>query len=437
MTPPTERHLTAMGRQASEIIVGAIERDRRRVITDLVVLTKPRVVVMVLVTTLVGYYVALPGAADWTRVLHLVVGTMLAAGGTLALNQYIERDVDARMARTRLRPLPDGRLMPLEALLFGSALTGLGLVYLAACVNVRAALVTTVVVWLYLFAYTPLKLRTPLSTLVGAVPGALPPVTGWVAARDDVGLGAAVLFGILFLWQLPHTLAIARLYREDYARAGVLVLPVVDEAGASTERQIMTGVLGRLVVRRVNGRVPPPEPPTGGGDDDDRDPPRRGLENAPLATMFLIAGEVMFFAGLISAYLVLRMGAAQWPPPLQPRLPLLVTGLNTLVLLGSSFAMVRALRDRRDRGLLVRGLTLTGVLGITFLAVQGYEWIRLVSYGLTVTSGAYGATFYTLIGIHGVHVLGALAWLAVVLAGVRRGRFVAAPAAALRACGMY
>ena len=170
------------------------------------------------------------------RVLHLVMGTMLAAGGTLALNQYIERDIDARMERTRLRPLPDGRLMPLEALLFGSALTGLGLVYLAACVNVRAALVTTVVVVLYLFAYTPLKLRTPLSTLVGAVPGALPPVTGWVAARDDVGLGAAVLFGILFLWQLPHTLAIARLYREDYARAGVLVLPVVDEAGASTDQ---------------------------------------------------------------------------------------------------------------------------------------------------------------------------------------------------------
>jgi protoheme IX farnesyltransferase len=259
MTPPTERHLTAMGshltatgrqgpRQGSEDIVGAIARDRRRVITDLVVLTKPRGVLMVLVTTLVGYYVALPGAADWTRLLHLVVGTVLAAGGTLALNQYIERDVDARMERTRLRPLPDGRLMPLEALLFGSAITGLGLVYLAACVNVLAALVTTVVVVLYLFAYTPLKLKTPLSTLVGAIPGALPPVTGWVAARDDFGLGAAVLFGILFLWQLPHTLAIARLSREADARAGVLVLPVIDEAGASTERQIMTGVLGLLVV---------------------------------------------------------------------------------------------------------------------------------------------------------------------------------------------
>src|SRR5438034_8973583 len=248
MTPPTERHLTAMGRQGSEIIVGAIERDRRRVITDLVVLTKPRVVLMVLVTTLVGYYVALPGPADWARVLHLVVGTLLAAGGTLALNQYRERDIDALMERTRLRPLPDGRVMPLEALLFGAALTVVGLVYLAATVNARSALVTATIVVLYLFVYTPLKLRTPLATLVGAIPGALPPVTGWVAAREDLGVGAWVLFGILFLWQLPHTLAIARLYRDDYARAGVRLLPVVDAEGSSTERQIVTGCLALLVV---------------------------------------------------------------------------------------------------------------------------------------------------------------------------------------------
>jgi protoheme IX farnesyltransferase len=240
MTPPT------IGRQ--EVLIGAIARDRRRVLTDLFVLTKPRVVLMVLVTTLVGYYVALPGPADWARVIHLVIGTMLAAGGTLALNQYRERDIDALMARTRLRPLPDGRLMPLEALLFGTAITILGIVYLAAFVNALSALTTAVVTVLYLFAYTPMKLRTPLATLVGAIPGALPPVTGWVAARDDVGVGAAVLFGILFLWQLPHTLAIARLYRDDYARAGVRVLPVVDEHGSSTERQIMTGVVGLLVV---------------------------------------------------------------------------------------------------------------------------------------------------------------------------------------------
>jgi protoheme IX farnesyltransferase len=248
MTPPADGPVTAMGRQGSEVIVSAIARGRRRVITDLVVLTKPRVVLMVLVTTLIGYYVALPGPADWLRVIHLIIGTVLAAGGTLALNQYWERDIDARMERTRLRPLPDGRLMPLEALLFGSAVTVVGVLYLAAFVNLLASAVTAAVVVLYLFAYTPLKVRTPLATLVGAVPGALPPVTGWVAARDDVGVGAAVLFGILFLWQLPHTLAIARLYREDYARAGVRVLPVVDEHGGSTERQMMTGVLGLLVV---------------------------------------------------------------------------------------------------------------------------------------------------------------------------------------------
>lgn len=236
MTPP------------AEIIVTALARDRRRVIADLVALTKPRVVVMILVTTVVGYYVGLAAAPDYARAIHLLIGTGLAAGGTLALNQYRERDVDARMERTRGRPLPDGRLMPLEALLFGTAITIVGVAYLAAFVTVLAAVVTAVTVVLYLFAYTPLKLRTPLCTLVGAVPGALPPVTGWVAARDDLGVGAWVLFGILFLWQLPHTLAIARLYRDDYARAGVRVLPVVDEHGASTERQIVTGSLALLAV---------------------------------------------------------------------------------------------------------------------------------------------------------------------------------------------
>jgi len=164
----------------------------------------------------------------------------------MALNQYLERDVDAMMDRTRLRPLPDGRLQPLEALLFGSGVTILGLVYLAAFVNLLSALVTAATVVLYIFAYTPLKLRSALCTIVGAVPGALPPVTGWVAARDDVSLGAWLLFGILFLWQLPHTLAIGRLYARDYARAGVRVLPVVDRDGASTERQIVTGCLALL-----------------------------------------------------------------------------------------------------------------------------------------------------------------------------------------------
>ena len=244
MTSPTAES----ARVSADAVVVALPRERRRVAADLVALTKPRVVLMVLVTTVVGYYVGLTAGPDYVRLIHLLIGTMLAAGGTLALNQYWERDVDALMNRTRERPLPDGRLSALEALVFSGAVTLVGLGYLGAFVGSLAMLVTAATTALYLFAYTPLKLRTPLCTIVGAVPGALPPVTGWVAAREGLGLGAWVLFGILFLWQLPHTLAIARLYRDDYARAGVRLLPVVDADGTSTERQIVTGCLALLAV---------------------------------------------------------------------------------------------------------------------------------------------------------------------------------------------
>jgi protoheme IX farnesyltransferase len=235
-------------RPGGEVVAATLERDRVRVAADLVSLTKPRVVVMVLVTTVVGYYVALTGPPDYGRLAALMLGTVLAAGGTLALNQYWERDVDARMDRTRTRPLPEGRLAPLEALLFGAGLTAAGLAVLALGAGRLATLVTAATFVLYVFAYTPLKLRTSLCTIVGAVPGALPPVTGWAAARDDLGVGAGVLFGILFLWQLPHTLAIGRLYQADYARAGVRLLPVVDAEGHSTERQILSGCVGLLAV---------------------------------------------------------------------------------------------------------------------------------------------------------------------------------------------
>jgi heme o synthase len=236
MTPP------------GEIIVAALPRERSRVVSDLLSLTKPRVVLMVLVTTVVGYYLGLRGAPDYARLLALLLGTMLAAGGTLALNQYWERDVDSLMDRTRTRPLPEGRLAPLEALLFAAALTAAGLGVLALGAGWPAALVVAITFALYVFAYTPLKLRTPFCTLVGAVPGALPPVAGWAAAREDVGVGAWVLFAILFLWQLPHTLAIGRLYRDDYARAGVRLLPVIDAQGRATERQILGGCLALLAV---------------------------------------------------------------------------------------------------------------------------------------------------------------------------------------------
>jgi heme o synthase len=237
-----------MSEACSEVIVRLVARDRRQLAVDFVALTKPRVVVMVLVTTLVGYYLGLAGSADYLRMLHLLIGTLLAAGGTLALNQYRERELDARMDRTRTRPLPAGRLQPLEAWLFGVGLTMLGTAYLAALVGPLVALVTLATTVLYLFAYTPLKVRTPLCTLVGAVAGALPPVAGWAAARGDVAPGAWVLFAILFLWQLPHTLAIARLYRDDYARAGVRVLPVVDPDGASTERQVVLACVALVCV---------------------------------------------------------------------------------------------------------------------------------------------------------------------------------------------
>ena len=191
--------------------------------------------------------------------------------------------------------------------------------------------------------------------------------------------------------------------------------------------------------RRTNGRTPPPPPPTGGGDGDESPQGPRRLDNVRVAMLFLIAGEVMFFAGLVSGFFVLRMAAPMWPPPLQPRLPLLVTGFNTLVLLASSLAMFGATRAMRagDRQRLVRGLTAAAVLGTLFLAIQGYEWMRLIQYGLTVTSGAYGATFYTLIGAHAAHVVGALVWLGVTLTLAARGRFLDGRTAVVRACAIY
>src|SRR5438128_11939809 len=156
-----------MSEACPELVVTLVTRDRRQIASDLVALTKPRVIAMVLVTTLVGYDVGLTGSADYVRVMHLLIGTLLAAGGTLALNQYRERDLDARMDRTRARPLPAGRLQPLEALLFGIALTMLGTAYLAALIGARVGLITAATAILYLFAYTPLKRRTALCTLVG------------------------------------------------------------------------------------------------------------------------------------------------------------------------------------------------------------------------------------------------------------------------------
>jgi len=204
---------------------------------------------MVLVTTAVGYYLAGTAAPlDYVRLLSTLIGTAIAAGGTLALNEYLERDRDALMHRTRDRPLPAGRLAPLDALTFGALLTGAGVVYLALAVDVLPALLTAFTTVSYLFAYTPLKARTPLCSIVGAVPGALPPLTGWAAARGSIGIEAWVLFAIMFLWQIPHSLAIASLYRDDYARAGIRLLPVVEPDGSSTGRHVLSNSLALLMV---------------------------------------------------------------------------------------------------------------------------------------------------------------------------------------------
>ncbi len=215
---------------------------------DFFALTKPRMVLMILVTTCVGFYLGSSGVMDTLRLLHTLLGTALAAGGTLALNQFLEREVDAKMARTRLRPLPEGRLQPREALTFGTIVVVAGLLYLGLTVNAVCGLVTAFTVVSYLFVYTPLKQRTPFCSVLGAIPGALPPVTGWVAVRGDLGPGAWVLFAILFLWQLPHSLAIGWLYRADYARAGIRLLPVIEPDGCSTGRQIVSNCLALLAV---------------------------------------------------------------------------------------------------------------------------------------------------------------------------------------------
>ena len=211
-------------------------------------LTKPRVVLMVLVTTAVGYRLGSVGTADWVRLLQTLAGTALAAAGTLALNQYLERESDGLMRRTQGRALPSGRLTPSEALAFGILATLVGLGYLAVVVGALAAGVTLATSGIYLFLYTPLKRLTPLSTLAGAISGALPPLTGWAAARGELGSGGWILVAIVFLWQVPHTLAIGRLYQEDYARAGIRILPVVDPEGRSTERQIVVGSLALWAV---------------------------------------------------------------------------------------------------------------------------------------------------------------------------------------------
>jgi protoheme IX farnesyltransferase len=192
-------------------------------------LTKPRVTAMVLVTTLAGYYLGAGSAFEAIVALNLLIGTALASGGTLALNQYVERDADALMDRTRHRPIPDKRIHPGDALWFGVLATAAGLGYLLLTVNWLSAVVIAAIAISYLFAYTPLKRVSWSCNVVGAIPGALPPVAGWAAARGTLSLEPWVLFGIMFLWQLPHSLSIAKIYRADYKRARLWLIPLAGE----------------------------------------------------------------------------------------------------------------------------------------------------------------------------------------------------------------
>lgn len=244
---------------------------------DYIEFIKPRLVMMILITTAAGFYLGAQQAVDWMLCLHTLIGAGLTAAGVLGLNQYLERDVDAQMKRTQERPLPDGRMNPLEALFVGAALTSGGMLYLTFAVNMLSGFVISLIVVSYLFLYTPLKRKTSLCTLIGAVPGALPPVVGWVAARGSLTGEAWVLFAILFLWQLPHSLAIAYIYREDYANAGFRLLPVIHPDGASTCRQIVINCVALLGI---------------------------GL----LPALYNVAGSIYFFTALVSGVAFLAFG---------------------------------------------------------------------------------------------------------------------------------
>lgn len=215
---------------------------------DYLELTKPRITLMVVLTALMGFMLAGPPDAFGWILAATLGGTALVAAGASALNMVVERRTDALMRRTQARPVPAGRLAASEALAFGLALTTLGLAVLAWFAGALASAVAAVTWLSYVLLYTPLKTRTSLATIVGAFPGALPPVIGWAAARHAIEPGAFVLFAIMFLWQIPHFLAIAWIYREDYARGGLPMLPVLDPEGRITGRQAVAHTLALVVV---------------------------------------------------------------------------------------------------------------------------------------------------------------------------------------------
>src|SRR3989454_2463147 len=241
-------------------MAGVYERHlaRSKALADYWALTKPEVNFLIVITTFAGFCLALPNRSHpfpFMLLIHTLLGTLLVAGGTGTLNQYIERRFDAQMRRTARRPLAAGRLEPSAALRFGILLSCAGGIYLAVAVNPIASLVAVLTLVSYLFLYTPLKRKTPLCTLVGAFAGAMPPVIGWAAASGRLSLEAWVIYAMLFLWQFPHFMAIAWMYREDYARAGYLVLPTGQARVSFVTLQTTLPLLALLPVSLLAGAV--------------------------------------------------------------------------------------------------------------------------------------------------------------------------------------
>jgi protoheme IX farnesyltransferase len=221
------------------------EKSWMAVYADLI---KARLTFLVVLTTLVGFYLGSPSSVNYLLMIHAVLGTALVASGAAALNQLLEREHDAKMRRTKNRPLPSGRLQPATVMVFGGVCACAGLLYLALAVNLTTSVIGAISLVSYLFIYTPLKRMTWLNTAVGAVPGALPPLMGWTAARGELSREGWALFAILAFWQLPHFLAIAWMYREEYEKAGFKMLPVIDPQGHRTGRQAVSHTLGLLPV---------------------------------------------------------------------------------------------------------------------------------------------------------------------------------------------
>ena len=222
-----------------------VEAPRAHVVRDYLALSKSRIVLMVLITTAAGFLAA-AHAVDAVLLVHTLIGTALVAAGTNALNQYVEREHDAKMHRTRMRPLPAGRITPRAALLFSWGVSVIGTIYLGLAVNWLTAALGAFTLTSYVYVYTPLKRVSTICTIIGAVPGAIPPLMGWAAVTGELSLGGWIVFGILFFWQLPHFMALSWMYREDYARGGFVMLAVRDGDGTAVAREAIFYTLALL-----------------------------------------------------------------------------------------------------------------------------------------------------------------------------------------------